>query len=148
MTMTDKLGFSDFEKEAMKQRAEELRREHGKKNGEADVLEKVAEMTTDERDIAMNFHMLVQRIAPELTAKTWYGMPAYANQDKKVVLFFQAGSKYESRLSTIGFQDAAQLDDGVFWPTSFAITQWTDAVETQLTALIQRAVNGQSPQQK
>jgi uncharacterized protein YdhG (YjbR/CyaY superfamily) len=142
--MTDKLGFSDFEKEAMKQRAEELRREHGKKNGEADLLEKVAEMTADERDIAMNLHMLVQRVAPDLTAKTWYGMPAYANQDKKVVLFFQAGSKYESRLSTIGFQDAAQLDDGIFWPTSFAITQWTKDVEDQMRILIQHAVTGQA----
>ncbi|HEY4398921.1 MAG TPA: hypothetical protein VGM95_00145 [Lactobacillaceae bacterium] len=139
--MTNTSGFSNFEKEAMKQRAEELRRNHGKKNGEADVFEKISEMTENERNIALNLHKLVAKVVPELNSKTWYGMPVYANKNKKVILFFKPGGKYQSRISTIGFEDAAQLDEGDLWPIIYGIQKWTPAIEDMLTKLVQRAIH-------
>ncbi|MCM0581981.1 hypothetical protein H9L19_03730 [Weissella diestrammenae] len=138
--------FSDFEKEAIRQRAEELRQEQAaantrpKKNGEADVLEAIANMQDDERIIAANLHVLVTRIAPNLKPKTWYGFPAYANQAGKVVLFFQPASKFGYRYSTLGFQEDAHLDEGDFWPTSYALTEWHSAIEMKVQQLIEKAI--------
>ncbi|MFT8325067.1 hypothetical protein [Oenococcus sicerae] len=142
--MTKTAGFSNFEKEAMRQRAAELRKEQSnkgsKKNGEADVLEKISEMSDQEAVIATNLHQLVKTIAPNLSAKTWYSMPAYANENGQVVIFFQAASKFKTRYATIGFSDLAHLDENDLWPTSYAITEWNSSVSKTLTKLIQRAV--------
>jgi uncharacterized protein YdhG (YjbR/CyaY superfamily) len=142
--MAERSGFSDFEKQAMKDRAEELRREQAnkrsKKNPEADLLEKIAEMPDAEAYIAAKLHDLVKEVAPELQAKTWYSMPAYANPDNQVVIFFQAATKFQARYNTLGFQDAAQLDDGALWPTSFALTEWNDKVADQVKHLIAKAL--------
>ncbi|EHN59775.1 iron chaperone [Oenococcus kitaharae] len=142
--MAEKTGFSDFEKEAMRDRIEELRREQSNnkdpKKGEADVLEKISEMTDSEADIALKLHHLVKKIAPQLQAKTWYSMPAYCNPDGKVLLFFQCATKFKSRYNTLGFSDQAHLDQGTLWPSSFALTAWNDATEAQVTSLIKQAL--------
>lgn len=139
----EKSGFSDFEKEAMRERALELRREQAnkrsKKNPEADVLEAIAAMDANSAELGANIHALVQELAPELKAKTWYGMPAYANDDGKVVLFFKDAAKFKSRFCTLGFEDAAQLDDGAIWATSYALLKWNASVEKQVRALITKA---------
>jgi len=135
--MTDKNTFSDFEREAMKERAEELRKT---KNTEADVLDKISEMPADEAKIAVEIHQLVKEIAPALKPKTWYAMPAYANDNGKVVLFFQPATKFKARYSTLGFNDTATLDDGDFWPTAFAIKEITPAVRQQLSVLIGKSI--------
>ena len=132
-------AFTDAERAAMKERAREAR-EFKKLPGEEQVARKIAEMTPAERKIAKAIHALVLGISPEITTKTWYGMPAYYLGDK-VICFFQAGSKFESRYSTVGFQEAAHLDDGVFWPTSFAILEMNDSVEKTITQLVSRAIS-------
>ena len=138
-------GFSAAERAAMKERAEELRAEG--KNGakKADglqaVLDRIAEMAPDDRALAERVHMTVTANAPELAPKTWYGMPAYANADGKVVLFFQDSGKFGYRYSTLGFQDAANLDDGDLWPVSYALQQWSPAVEKQVVELVQAAIS-------
>src|SRR5918999_5190345 len=124
-------GFSAEERAAMKERAKELKgskRRSGKKDGESDVLAKIAEMPEPERGLAQRFHEIVKATAPDLAAKTWYGMPAYAKGGKNVC-FFQAASKFGTRYSTIGFEEAANLDDGTMWATGFAITEMTPANE-------------------
>jgi uncharacterized protein YdhG (YjbR/CyaY superfamily) len=127
----------------MKERAQELRAEAraGKDRaaGERAVLEKIAEMPEPDRAMAQQLHAIVKESAPVLSPKTWYGMPAYA-KDGKVVCFFQSGQKYNSRYSTFGFQDAANLDDGAMWPTSFALTELTAADEARIAALVKKAV--------
>lgn len=133
-------GFSDFEKKAMKERAAELRAQRGKKDGEADVLEKISEMPEADGEIAQAIHDLAKEHAPELKPKTWYSMPAYANADNKIVFFFQGAAKFETRYPTLGFNDAANLDDGDMWPVGYAITKLTPAVEKKITALIKKAV--------
>ncbi|QTV79151.1 iron chaperone [Microbacterium sp. NIBRBAC000506063] len=137
-------GFSDFEKAAMKERAKELREaaklEKNRAAGEKALLEKVAEMPDADRVLAEGFHALVSRVAPDLMPKTWYSMPAYA-RDGKVVTFFQGAAKFEARYATVGFNDAANLDDGVLWPVSFAITAWNDEVEAQLAAVLEKAIS-------
>jgi uncharacterized protein YdhG (YjbR/CyaY superfamily) len=137
-------GFSDEERAAMKERAQELRAEAraGKDRaaGERAVLEKIAEMPEPDRTMAQQLHAIVKESAPVLSPKTWYGMPAYA-KDGKVVCFFQSGQKYNSRYSTFGFQDAANLDDGAMWPTSFALTELTAADEARIAALVKKAVS-------
>ena len=138
-------GFTDDERAAMKERAQELKAKRGgKKNtkeaDEAAVLEKIAEMSDDERSIATRIHQIVAEAAPDLAPKTWYGMPAYA-RDGKVVCFFQPGSKFKARYSTLGFSDEANVDDGSIFPTVFAITELNDAVEKQIGELISRAVS-------
>jgi uncharacterized protein YdhG (YjbR/CyaY superfamily) len=142
--MAEQSGFSDFEKQAMKERAEELRREQAnkrsKKNPEADLLEKIAEMPDDEAYIAAQLHELISDIAPELQPKTWYSMPAYANADNQVVIFFQAATKFQARYNTLGFQDAARLDDGAMWPTAFALTSWDANVAERVKALVLQAI--------
>jgi uncharacterized protein YdhG (YjbR/CyaY superfamily) len=137
--MAQKETFSEFERQEMRERAKELKKA---KNTEADVLEKIAEMTDEEASFAMTIHDIVKRVAPELKAKTWYGMPAYANADGKVVIFFQAATKFKARYSTIGFNDTASLDEGNLWATSFAISDMTNVVVAKLTVLIKRSISG------
>jgi uncharacterized protein YdhG (YjbR/CyaY superfamily) len=139
-------GFSAEERAAMKERAAELRAEGKKGAKKADglqaVLDRIAGMAPEDRALAERVHMVVTATAPELTAKTWYGMPAYADGDGKVVVFFQDAGKFESRYSTLGFNDTAKLDDGDFWPTSFALVAWTAVVEEQITTLVRAAISG------
>lgn len=134
--MNEKTTFSDFEREAMRERAAELRRT---KNTEADLLEKIAEMTDEEARLALKIHEIVTTTAPELKPKTWYGMPAYANSQGKTVLFFQPATKFKARYSTLGFNDAAQLDETAMWPTAYAITELTPAVATRIEALVKKS---------
>jgi len=129
----------------MKERAAELRAEGKKGAKKADglqaVLDRIAEMGPDDRALAERVHSTVTRIAPELAPKTWYGMPAYANADGKVVVFFQDAGKFSYRYSTLGFQDAAHLDDGDLWPVSYALRKWSPAVEKRVAALVKAAVS-------
>jgi uncharacterized protein YdhG (YjbR/CyaY superfamily) len=138
-------GFSDAERAAMKERAEELRsaaRGGKKKSDDAKaLLDKIAEMPDAERVLAERIHVIVSSVAPELSPKTWYGMPAYANEAGKVVIYFQAATKFESRYCTLGFNDAATLDDGTMWPTSYAITELTDSDVSRIEQLVRRAVS-------
>jgi uncharacterized protein YdhG (YjbR/CyaY superfamily) len=138
-------GFTAEERAAMKERAAELRAE-GKKGGKkADGLEelltKIAEMAPSDRALAERVHVAVTANAPELSPKTWYGMPAYANADGKVVVFFQDAGKFKYRYSTLGFQEAANLDDGDLWPVSYALTNWSPAVEKRVAALVRAAIS-------
>jgi uncharacterized protein YdhG (YjbR/CyaY superfamily) len=134
-------GFSAEERAAMKERAKELR-EEAKRGAKADevnaVLEKIAELPEADRVLAEQLHALVTRVAPELSPKLWYGMPAYA-KDGKVVCFFQGAEKFKTRYSTFGFSDSAKLDEGDFWPTSYALTKLTATVEKTIAALIKQA---------
>ncbi|MFM1844685.1 MAG: hypothetical protein RI917_3 [Actinomycetota bacterium] len=134
-----KSAFSDAERAAMRERARE-QREFKKLSGEEQVQLKIAEMSKSEQKLAKGIHKLVMGISPDIKTKTWYGMPAYYLNDK-VVCFFQAGSKFESRYSTFGFQEAAKLDDGPFWATSFAILELTDDVAKKITKLVKKAVS-------
>ena len=135
----EKTGFSAEEQAAMKDRAAELKAPRSKKlSGEADLLEKIATMGPAEQKIARRLHALVTEHAPHLAPKTWYGMPAWAN-DGKVICFFQAASKFKTRYSTLGFDENAALDDGNFWPTAYAITELTAEVEHKIIALIIKA---------
>ena len=135
-------GFSAQERAAMKERARELKTPAGGADGEAAALGKIAEMPEEERVLATGFHELVRDVAPELTVRTWYGMPAYAapGAKGKVVCFFQSGTKMQTRYCTVGFNDTARLDDGSLWPTAFAVTAWNASNETTLRALVRRAV--------
>ena len=130
--------FSDQEREAMRERARE-QREFKKLPGEEQVQRKIAEMAGNDKKLALGIHALVMGISPEITTKTWYGMPAYYLGDT-VICFYQAGSKFDSRYSTFGFQEAARLDDGSFWPTSYAITQLTNEVAKKITGLMKKAI--------
>jgi uncharacterized protein YdhG (YjbR/CyaY superfamily) len=136
-------GFSAQEKAAMRERAKELKAQEKaaqqREVGEADVQAKIAEMNDTDRRLAEHVHRVVSTHAPELWPRTWYGMPAYA-KNCKVVCFFQSAQKFESRYCTFGFSDTAQLDDGAMWPTSFALVDWNDAVESQIVALIRQAI--------
>lgn len=138
-------GFSAEERAAMKERAAELRAEGKKGAKKADglqaVLDRIAEMAPDDRALAERVHMTVTSTAPDLTPKTWYGMPAYANADGKVVVFFQDAGKFKYRYSTVGFQDAANIDDGDMWPVSYALTKWTPEVEKKLVTLVKAAIS-------
>ena len=137
-------GWTDEERAAMKEHAKELkaaaRRGAAKADGEADVLAKIAEMPDADRRLAERIHEVVKANAPDLTPKTWYGMPAYAN-DGKVVLFFQSADKFKARYATFGFNDSANLDEGTMWPTSFALTKLTAADEARIGELVKRAVS-------
>jgi uncharacterized protein YdhG (YjbR/CyaY superfamily) len=137
-------GLSDEELAALKERTQELKAEaragKDKAAGERAVLAKVAEMPEADRAMAERLHALIKASAPALTPKTWYGMPAYANKEGKVVCFFQAASKYNSRYATFGFDVAANLDDGAMWPTAFALTELTAADEARIAALVKKAV--------
>ncbi|MCU0254923.1 MAG: DUF1801 domain-containing protein [Acidobacteria bacterium] len=133
-------GFTAEERAAMRERARELKAAKKGEAAEADVLAKIAEMPEADRVIAERIHAIVRSAAPELAPRTWYGMPAYANADGKVVCFFQAASKFQARYATFGFNDAAKLDAGSMWPTSFALTRLTNAGEKEIAALVKRAV--------
>ena len=140
--MAESKGFTKEERAAMKERSQELRAARGKKgkaDGEADLLAKVAEMSPADRAIAERLHAIVKKNAPDLSPKTWYGMPAYARDDK-VVCFFQSADKFKSRYATLGFSDKANLDDGAMWPTSFAVTELNTAVEKRIVELLNKAV--------
>ena len=134
-------GFTDEEKAAMKERAQELKAEARKADGESTLLAKVAEMPEPDRSMAKRLHEIVKAGAPDLSPKTWYGMPAYANKDGKVVCFFQSADKFKSRYATVGFSDEANLDDGAMWPTSFALKELTAAAEAKIGALVKKAVS-------
>ena len=136
-------GFSKEEKEAMRERAKELKAEaranKDRKAGESDVLAKIGEMPEPERTMAMRLHEIVKANAPELMPKTWYGMPAYA-RDGKVVCYFQSAHKFDARYATFGFNDPATLDEGDMWPTSFALTSLTVEAEAYIGELVKKAV--------
>jgi uncharacterized protein YdhG (YjbR/CyaY superfamily) len=138
-------GFTAEERAAMKERAAELRAEGKKGAKEADslqaLLDRIAEMAPEDRALAERVHVTVTAIAPELSPKTWYGMPAYANADGKVVVFFQDAGKFNYRYSTLGFQDAANLDDGDLWPVAYALKKWSPAVEKQVVELVKAAIS-------
>jgi uncharacterized protein YdhG (YjbR/CyaY superfamily) len=142
---TESDGFSAEERAAMKERAAELRAEGKKGAKKADglqaVLDAIAKMAPDDRALAERVHVTVTANAPGLMPKTWYGMPAYANEDGKVVVFFQDAGKFKYRYSTLGFQDAANLDDGDMWPASFALVKWSPTVEKQVVALVKAAIS-------
>jgi uncharacterized protein YdhG (YjbR/CyaY superfamily) len=133
-------GFTDEERAAMKERAQELKAEGRRADGERDVLAKIAEMPEPDRAMAKRLHAIVKASAPDLSPKTWYGMPAYA-KDGKVVCFFQSADKFKSRYATFGFNDSANLDKGAMWPTSFALTELTAAEEAKIGALVKKAVS-------
>jgi uncharacterized protein YdhG (YjbR/CyaY superfamily) len=142
---TESGGFSAEERAAMKERAAELRAEGKQGAKKADglqaVLDRIAEMAPEDRALAERVHVIVTATAPDLSPKTWYGMPAYANADGKVVLFFQDSGKFNYRYSTLGFQDAANLDDGDMWPASYALTGWSPVVEQKVVELVKAAVS-------
>ncbi|HKE68095.1 MAG TPA: hypothetical protein VKB55_02505 [Nocardioidaceae bacterium] len=141
---TESEGFSAEERAAMKQRAAELRAEGKKGAKQAEglqaVLDKIAEMAPDDRALAERVHVTVTAAAPQLSPKTWYGMPSYANADGKIVVFFQDSGKFNYRYSTLGFQDPANLDDGDLWPVSYALQKWSPTVEKKVTELVKAAV--------
>ncbi len=132
-------GFTNEEKAAMREYVQELK--GGQADGESAVLAKISEMPTPDRALAERLHALIKANAPALSPKTWYGMPAYANKDGKVICFFQPASKFKARYATLGFNDGAHLDDGGMWPVAFALTEWTEAVEAKITALVKQAVS-------
>jgi len=139
-------GFTDEERAAMKERAQELKAEArrgpraDKANGESAVLAKIAEMQGSERTMAKRLHAIIKASAPALSPKTWYGMPAYA-KDGKVVCFFQSAQKFKSRYASFGFSDEANLDEGAMWPVSFALKELTAAEEAKIGALVKKAVS-------
>jgi uncharacterized protein YdhG (YjbR/CyaY superfamily) len=137
-------GFTADERAAMKERARELKAEaranKSRAEGEREVLAKIAEMPAPDRALAKRLHAIVTTSAPDLSPKTWYGMPAYA-RDGKVVCFFQSAEKFQTRYATLGFSAEANLDDGAMWPTSFALKKLTAVDEARITALVKRAVS-------
>ncbi|KAB8175700.1 iron chaperone [Microbispora catharanthi] len=136
-------GFTEEERDAMKQRAKELKtsaRRGAKADTESEVLAKIAEMADSDRVIAERLHALIKASAPELTAKLWYGMPAYA-RDGKMICFFQAAAKFKARYATLGFSDEANLDEGAMWPASYALTEITADVEARIGALLRQALS-------
>jgi uncharacterized protein YdhG (YjbR/CyaY superfamily) len=134
-------GFTAEERAAMKERAQELKAEARKADGESALLTKIAEMPKADRAIGKRLHEIVKTGAPALSPKTWYGMPAYANKDGKVVCFFQSAHKFKSRYATLGFTDEANLDEGAMWPTYFALKELTAAEEAKVVRLVKKAVS-------
>jgi uncharacterized protein YdhG (YjbR/CyaY superfamily) len=138
-------GFTAEERAAMRERAREVKAERGGRragaqDGEAEVLAKIAEMSAPDRAMAERLHALIKASAPDLSPRTWYGMPAYA-KDGKVVCFFQSAEKFKSRYATLGFSDRANLDDGAMWPISYALKELSDAGEARIAALVKQAVS-------
>jgi uncharacterized protein YdhG (YjbR/CyaY superfamily) len=136
-------GFTADERAAMKERAKEAKAEElakkSRAEGEQDVLAKIAEMSKPDRAMAQRLHKLITTKAPELSPKTWYGMPAYAKDDK-IVCFFQSADKFKARYATLGFSDTANLDVGAMWPTSYALKKLTSAEEAKIAKLVKKAV--------
>jgi uncharacterized protein YdhG (YjbR/CyaY superfamily) len=145
MSVKKSKGFTDEERAAMKERAKEQKAEaranKKKAEGESDVLAKIAEMQGPDRAMAERLHEIVKTSAPELSPKTWYGMPAYANKDGKIVCFFQSAKKFSTRYATLGFSDKANLDEGAMWPTSFALKELSATEEAKIGQLVKRAVS-------
>jgi uncharacterized protein YdhG (YjbR/CyaY superfamily) len=137
-TRTKAEGFTDEERAAMKERVKELKA--GKEDGEGAVLAKIAELPEPDRSMAKRIHAIVKASAPGLSPRTWYGMPAYAKDDK-VICFFQDANKFKARYATFGFSDKANLDDGAMWPTSFALKELTATEEKKISALVRKAVS-------
>ena len=139
-------GFTDEERAAMKDRAQELKtasrrgQRRGNADGESDVLAKIAEMTEQDRALAEQLHVIVKASAPDLSPRTWYGMPAYA-KDGNVICFFQSAQKFKARYATLGFSDTANLDEGTMWPVSYALTEASAADEARISALVKQAVS-------
>jgi uncharacterized protein YdhG (YjbR/CyaY superfamily) len=142
---TESDGFSAEERAAMRERAAELRAEGKQGAKKADglqaVLDSIAKMAPEDRALAERVHVTVTAAAPELSPKTWYGMPAYANEAGKVVVFFQDSGKFKYRYSTLGFQEAANLDDGDLWPVSYALQDWSPVVEKKVVELVRAAIS-------
>jgi uncharacterized protein YdhG (YjbR/CyaY superfamily) len=134
-------GFSDEEKAAMRQRAKEQKAAAGKADEESAALAAIAVMPASDRALAERVHAIITASAPALAPKTWYGMPAYANQDGKIICSFQPASKFKTRYATLGFNDSAHLDDGALWPVAFALTELTAAEEAKIAALVKKAVS-------
>ena len=134
-------GFTAEERAAMRERAKELKAEAQRADGESAVLDKIAEMQGSDRAMAERLHEIVKASAPELSPKTWYGMPAYANKDGKVVCFFQSAEKFNAKYATIGFSDQANRDESAMWPISFALKELTATEEAKIGALVKRAVS-------
>jgi uncharacterized protein YdhG (YjbR/CyaY superfamily) len=134
-------GFTAEERAAMRARAQELKAEARRADGESALLAAIAEMPEPDRALAKQLHAIVKARAPALSPKTWYGMPAYANEDGKVVCYFQSAHKFKSRYATFGFSDEANLDEGAMWPTSFALKELTAAEEARVVALVKKAVS-------
>ena len=133
-------GFTAEERAAMKERARELKAAASAEEAERDVLAKIADMPRADRILAEQIHAIVKAVAPELSPRTWYGMPAYT-RDGKVVVFFKSAAKFKSRYATLGFEEAANLDRGAMWPTSYALTELTDADEAKIRTLVKKAVS-------
>ena len=133
-------GFTAEEKAAMKARAKEMKAEE-RAMQESAVLEAIAEMQEPDRSMAQRLHAIIKDSAPDLSPKTWYGQPAYANKEGKVVCFFQPAQKFKTRYSTFGFQDAANLDEGPMWPVAFALKELTAADEKKIAALVKKAAS-------
>jgi uncharacterized protein YdhG (YjbR/CyaY superfamily) len=134
-------GLTAEERAALKERLKEEKAEREGKAAESDVLAKIAELPEPDRTLAKRIHEIVKASAPSLSPKTWYGMPAYADKDGKVVCFFTAASKFNSRYATFGFNDVAKLDEGAMWPASFALKELTSAEEARIAALVKKAVS-------
>jgi len=141
MSPKKEAGFTDDEKAAMKERARELKAAASKADGVNDLLAKIAEMPEPDRVMAQRIHDIITANVPTLMPKTWYGMPAYANKDGKIVCFFQSAAKFNARYATFGFNDTATLDEGSMWPTSFALKELTAADEAKIAALVKKAVS-------
>jgi uncharacterized protein YdhG (YjbR/CyaY superfamily) len=138
MAESTKSGFTPEERAAMREHARELKAAKKGEDAEKAVLAAIDKMAEEDREIALRLHEIVRAVAPGLAPKTFYGSPGWA-KDGKVVLFFQDKSKFKTRYSTLGFQETAALDDGDFWPTSFAVAGWSPAVEKEITRLVERA---------
>lgn len=134
-------GFDDTERAAIKARALELKAEAESANGEKQVLAAIAKLPEPDKSLAKKVHAIVRKTAPKLVPKTWYGFPAYANRDGKVVCFFQYASKFKYRYSTLGFQEDARLDDGQMWPVAYAVIKVTPDVERRIIALVKKAIS-------
>jgi uncharacterized protein YdhG (YjbR/CyaY superfamily) len=132
-------GFTAEERAAMKERARELKNAKRGADGENDILAAIAKVPESERELCGKLHRVIRDAAPRLLPKTWYGMPAYANADEKVVVFFRPASKFKDRYLTLGFNDAARLDEGSMWPTSYALTKLTAAEEKRIRELVKKA---------
>jgi len=144
-SQTEQGGFTAEERAAMKARAAELRTEGKKGAKKADgleaLLDSIAKMAPEDRELAERVHRTLTAATPELSPKTWYGMPAYANADDKIVVFFQNAGKFNYRYSTLGFQDAANLDDGDLWPVYYALRKWSPEVEKRVVELVKAAIS-------
>jgi uncharacterized protein YdhG (YjbR/CyaY superfamily) len=133
-------GLTAEEKAAMRELIRERRASASREEGDRNLREKISEMSEHDRGMAERLHALITATAPDLAPKTWYGMPAYANEEGKIICFFQAAEKFKARYATFGFNDSAHLDDGAMWPVAFALKELTAADEARIAALVQQAV--------